>query len=101
MKKIFAMTALFVTTASSALAETIKSPQEIRRSAQEYFERLDTNDDGVVTRAEYDSSSETDRNTFAAEKFSAADANGDGTLSLQEMTDYKMRDKTPKDTLRE
>lgn len=44
--------------------------------AQRWFDRLDTNQDGVISQAEV--------NARQAERFAKIDANGDGVISLEE-----------------
>ena len=61
-------TALLLMSASSTFAREDK--------AERWFDRLDTNKDGVITRAE--------REARRAERFAKIDTNSDGIISLEE-----------------
>ncbi len=61
-------TALLLMGATSAFAHEVK--------AERWFDRLDTNKDGVITRAEMEAR--------RAERFAKIDTNGDGIISLEE-----------------
>ncbi len=63
-------TALLLMGASSAFAHEAK--------AERWFDRLDTNKDGVITQAEMEAR--------RAERFAKIDANGDGMISAEEFS---------------
>ncbi len=63
-------TALLLISASSAFARGDK--------AERWFDRLDTNKDGIITQAEMEAR--------GAERFAKIDANGDGMISVEEFS---------------
>ena len=63
-------TALLLISASSAFAHGDK--------AEHWFDRLDTNKDGIITQAEMEAR--------GAERFAKIDANGDGMISAEEFS---------------
>ena len=74
---LLASTAIAFALGAAAYAQTgpgAKSPGE--RFRTQFFERLDTDKDGKITRAEYDAS--------RATQFKAADKNGDGFIDKEE-----------------
>src|SRR5262249_27695974 len=73
---LLAGTAIALGLGASALAETgpgAKTPGE--RFRTQFFERLDANKDGKITKAEFDAA--------RAAEFKAADKNGDGFISKE------------------
>jgi Ca2+-binding EF-hand superfamily protein len=78
---LLAGTALAVALGATAFAQTgpgAKSPGE--RFRTQFFDRLDSNRDGRITKAEYEAS--------RAAEFKAADKNGDGFVSRDEFAAY-------------
>ena len=78
---LLAGTAIAFALGAAAYAQTgpgTKSPGE--RFRTQFFERLDTNKDGKITKAEYDAS--------RAAEHKAADKNGDGFISKEEFAAY-------------
>jgi Ca2+-binding EF-hand superfamily protein len=71
MKRCLILTAaLLLISASSAFAHGDK--------AERWFDRLDTNKDGIITQAEMEAR--------GAERFAEIDANGDGMISAEEFS---------------
>lgn len=78
---LLAGTAIAFALGATAFAQTgpgTKTPGE--RFRTQFFERLDTNKDGKITKAEYEAS--------RAAEFKAADKNGDGFVSKEEFAAY-------------
>src|SRR5215468_11492747 len=78
---LLAGTAIALALGATAMAQTgpgAKSPGE--RFGTQFFERLDTNKDGKITKAEYEAS--------RAAEFKSADKNGDGFISKEEFAAY-------------
>jgi Ca2+-binding EF-hand superfamily protein len=78
---LLAGTALAVALGATAFAQTgpgAKSPGERFRS--QFFERLDANKDGKITKTEFEAS--------RAAEIKAADKNGDGSVSKEEFAAY-------------
>lgn len=80
---LLAGTAIALGLGAMALAQTgpgTKGPGTGERFRAQFFERLDTNKDGKITKAEYDAS--------RAAEFKAADKNGDGFVGKEEFAAY-------------
>jgi len=77
---LLASTAIALGLGTMALAQTgpgTKGPGTGERFRTQFFERLDTNKDGKITKAEYEASRAAD--------FKAADKNGDGKITADEL----------------
>jgi Ca2+-binding EF-hand superfamily protein len=80
---LLAGTAIALGVGAFALAQTgpaTKGPSAGERFRTQFFERLDANKDGKVTKAEYDAA--------RAAEFKAADKNGDGSVGKEEFAAY-------------
>ncbi len=77
MKKALMMALLATTISMPALANEKHGEDKVSWM----ISKMDTNKDGVVSKAEHDA--------FGDEKFAAADTNKDGNLSVAEMTAAK------------
>ena len=81
MNKLSLLTATFlIGIASTAVIATAKGGPGGERGAgvDQMFERVDTNQDGAITRAEIEAA--------GAARFATADTDGDGFLTVEEMT---------------
>lgn len=75
MKKLLTLTtAALVFSAPAVFAEEAKAPPPHHKGGM--FEKLDTDGDGKVTKAEFEA--------FHAEKFTKMDADGDGVVTKEE-----------------
>jgi len=77
---VFALTAVFAAAAASAADPTAAPSSRAEKRAemrQEFFNKLDTNHDGVISRAEYQA--------WVDSRFAKLDTNGDGTVDADEV----------------
>ncbi len=81
MKTTIALTAIIT---AIACAPAIANEAHVNQKAQYFFNRMDTNHDGIISKAEHDA--------FAQSMFIETDTNGDNALSLQEVTAEKQRE---------
>lgn len=85
MKTLLAMTAaLTIGAAMPAFAGDMDKP-DMQKKAQMWFEKMDSNKDGSVSKSEHDA--------FGQKMFTEADKDSNGSLSLQEVTEKKMEEK--------
>lgn len=75
-KYIGLLTALFVVSASAAIAGDAAQPQGKGKKSWDPLRSMDTNNDGNVSKQEFMAASES--------RFNKLDANNDGTISKQE-----------------
>jgi hypothetical protein len=92
MKKHLALLAIGAAMISApALANT----GDMEAKAQDYLEKADTDKNGQVSKAEHDAFAAQDPS--ATKVFSAADTNGDGELTLAELTIAKQNKESAED----
>jgi Ca2+-binding EF-hand superfamily protein len=77
--KVFLSLVLAAVLCSPALAADEKKPD-----AAAQFKKLDTNNDGKLSKEEFVGKRKGDKADKAAEAFKKKDKNGDGSLSLEE-----------------
>jgi len=102
MKKLFVvLSALTLSTAVSACSDhheenmgqrdmnsnqgEIEHREHMNKMTEYYFNKMDTNHDGYVSKKEYD--------VYMRKMFKQADTNHDGMLTLEEIKAQKMREK--------
>jgi hypothetical protein len=89
MKKILFVVPLFLLAATSCLAEQPGSQDDgphMRKMAEFTFSKMDTNGDGVVTKEE--------ARAFADKMFDEADASHTGKITVDDLMNQKMRERT-------
>jgi hypothetical protein len=79
MKKILPLALAGICIAMPALAND--KPEQMKYSPGYMFDKMDSNKDGKVSKAEHDA--------FAAKKFSDMDTNNDNILTKDEMAAYR------------
>lgn len=82
MKKFMFMACAAVMMSTPALADYDgKHEKKMEKKVQYYFDKLDANGDGVITRSEH--------NDFATKMFEETDADNSDTLTVAELKDQK------------
>jgi hypothetical protein len=82
MKKIIPLMTVLCMAATPVLA---MSDKDMDMKSDRYFNKMDTNNDGMVSMQEHDD--------YAKRMFTEADANRDNKLSRDELHAYKMKEK--------
>ena len=87
MKKMTAMAAMAMMCMSMpAMAAMDKNtPEKMKMKTDYWFNKMDTDHDGKISKEEHDA--------FGEDMFKKADANGDGSISKEEMMAAKKKEK--------
>lgn len=81
MKKILVLAGVLAVSAAPAFANT----KDMEGKAQHWFQKMDTDGNGSISKAEHDA--------FGNQMFTKADANKDNMISMQEFTEHKRMEK--------
>jgi Ca2+-binding EF-hand superfamily protein len=84
MKKLMA-----VLVALGLCVPVLAVAQEKKANPEEQFKKLDSNNDGKLTKEEFLGKRKGEKATKAEETFKKKDKNGDGSLSLEEFVGKK------------
>lgn len=93
MKKLLIAVSLLAITTTGAVAAThtmsndkmmMSDDAKATMMTKHYFAKIDTNNDGMISKAEHDA--------FGEQMFTNADTNGDGMISMDEMKAMKMQE---------
>jgi Ca2+-binding EF-hand superfamily protein len=93
MKIQIKLLAALLLAAIPTLSAEEKSKSKPEKSPQEAFEKMDTDKNGSLNKAEF--SAKTKDPAKAEKKFAKADTNKDGTISLEEFTAAGNKKKDP------
>lgn len=81
MNKVLMLAGALAVAAAPAFAHT----KDSEAKAQHWFQKMDTDGNGSISKSEHDA--------FSQQKFTKADANKDGSISMQEFTEHKRMEK--------